>query len=327
MSVNIGSRNMFIINAPDEEEKCTEAQLDILLKINTGEYRLVKKNKRSSVWNVYREIARSDGTKLKWRYFCLGCKRVMQSSGGTTSNLRIHKCHVRYLKQNGGSRSPSGDASYRSPSPRAAPAASQTPRSQQSTEQRAPVAMVRRAPNFASQFEQLYEVRPNTLKKYTDMEDDTEESHLEEEADDADQIIESERILEPTSSPPKPRPLLKLFSEDSWSCEPELDPEEPEESVLDEQTPIELDHNDIQQKPVDDYKEEILQPKTLATNNQFNASALSEAECYAKSWAHAFLRLSDEQKFYAKRSIDELLVLGRLEKLSISTVTSLTTNL
>ncbi|KAH8264927.1 hypothetical protein KR038_008011 [Drosophila bunnanda] len=315
MSVNIGSRNMFIINAPDEEEKCTEAQLDILLKINTGEYRLVKKNKRSSVWNVYREIARSDGTKLKWRYFCLGCKRVMQSSGGTTSNLRIHKCHVRYIKLNGGSRSPSGDASYRSPSPRAA--AQQTPRSQQSTEQRAPVAAVKRAPTFASQYEQFYEVRPNPINKYTEMEDDTEESHLEEEADDADQIV----------SAPDPRPLLKLFSEDSWSCEPELDPEEPEESVLDEQTPIELDHNDIQQTPGDDYKEEILQPKALDNNNQFNASALSEAESYAKSWAHAFLRLTDEQKFYAKRSIDELLVLGRLEKLSISTVTSLTTNL
>ncbi|XP_017021298.1 uncharacterized protein [Drosophila kikkawai] len=327
MSVNIGSRNrnkMFIINAPDEEEKCTEAQLDILLKINTGEYRLVKKNKRSSVWNVYREIARADGTKLKWRYFCLGCKRVMQSSGGTTSNLRIHKCHVRYIKQ-GGSHSPSGDASNGSPSPRAAAAASQTPRSQQSSEQRAPV---KRVPTYASQYEQLYEVRTNPLAKSPEMEEDTEENNLEEEADGVDQIIESERILEEPTSAPKPRPLLKLFSEDSWSCEPELDPDEPEpESVLDEQTPIELDHNDIQQEPVGDYKEEILQPKGLENSNQFNASALSEAESYAKSWAHAFLRLSDEQKFYAKRSIDELLVLGRLEKLSISTVTSLTTNL
>ncbi|KAH8239798.1 hypothetical protein KR032_007974 [Drosophila birchii] len=330
MSVHIRSKKMFIINAPDEEEKCTEAQLDILLKINTGEYRLVKKNKRSSVWNVYREIARSDGTKLKWRYFCLGCKRVMQSSGGTTSNLRIHKCHVRFIKQNGGSRSPSGDASYRSPSPRpaAAAAASQTPRNQQRTEQRAPKAAAKRTPTFASQYEQFYEVRANPITKYTEMEDDTEESHLEEEADGAEHIIESERILEPsTSSTPKPRPLLKLFSEDSWSCDPDIDPEEPEESVMDEQTPIELDHNEIQQTPVDDYKEEILQPKALEIGNQFNASALSEAESYAKSWAHAFLRLSEEQKFYAKRSIDELLVLGRLEKLSISTVTSLTTNL
>lgn len=92
---------MFIINVQEEEAKCTESQLDILLKIHDGQYRLVKKNKRSSVWNVYREIARPDGTKLKWRYYCLGCKRVMQSTGGTTSNLRIHKCHVRYLKQHG----------------------------------------------------------------------------------------------------------------------------------------------------------------------------------------------------------------------------------
>lgn len=98
---NAEKQMMFVINVQEEEAKCTESQLDILLKIHDGQYRLVKKKKRSSVWNVYREIARPDGTKLKWRYYCLGCKRVMQSTGGTTSNLRIHKCHVRYLKQHG----------------------------------------------------------------------------------------------------------------------------------------------------------------------------------------------------------------------------------
>lgn len=104
---NTGKQAMFVINVQEEEAKCTESQLDILLKIHCGQYVLVKKKKRSTVWNVYREIARPDGTKLKWRYYCLGCKRVMQSTGGTTSNLRIHKCHVRYLKQHGrGSQSP-----------------------------------------------------------------------------------------------------------------------------------------------------------------------------------------------------------------------------
>lgn len=104
---NTGKQAMFVINVQEEEEKCTESQLDILLKIHCGQYVLVKKKKRSTVWNVYREIARPDGSKLKWRYYCLGCKRVMQSTGGTTSNLRIHKCHVRYLKQHGrGSQSP-----------------------------------------------------------------------------------------------------------------------------------------------------------------------------------------------------------------------------
>lgn len=98
---NIGKQEMFVINVQEEEAKCTESQLDILLKIHCGQYRLVKKKKRSTVWNVYREIARPDGSKLKWRYYCLGCKRVMQSTGGTTSNLRIHKCHMRYLKQHG----------------------------------------------------------------------------------------------------------------------------------------------------------------------------------------------------------------------------------
>lgn len=189
MSVTIGSRNMFVINAPEEEEKCTEAQLDILLKINTGEYRLVKKNKRSTVWNVYREIARSDGTKLKWRYFCLGCKRVMQSSGGTTSNLRIHKCHVKFLKHNGlsagGSRSPSGDVSCHSPPPAAA--AKTQPRSQQRTQ----TSAAKRAPTFAAQFEQFYEIRTETLSEY-EQEDDTEESRLEEEeADGVEQVVKA----------------------------------------------------------------------------------------------------------------------------------------
>lgn len=76
------------------------------------------------------------------------------------------------------------------------------------------------------------------------------------------------------------------------------------------------------QQPATDSRQDVVQSRS----NQFEASAIAEAESYAKAWAHAFLRLNEEQKFYAKRSIDELLVLGRLEKLSISTVTSLSTN-
>jgi len=90
--------------------------------------------------------------------------------------------------------------------------------------------------------------------------------------------------------------------------------------------PIELDPSDIQHTS-SGTRHVTSEPKPTDSGFLFDASALSEAESYAKAWAHAFLRLSEEQKFYAKRSIDELLVLGRLERLNISTVTSLTTNL
>lgn len=146
---------MFVINVQEEEAKCTESQLDILLKIHDGQYRLVKKKKRSSVWNVYREIARPDGTKLKWRYYCLGCKRVMQSTGGTTSNLRIHKCHVRYLKQHG------KDAE-----------SSKTPHIR-NNEQRMPMASSKRQIQLYDEFNDT-----KTTVEYSDEEDDYEELNI-----------------------------------------------------------------------------------------------------------------------------------------------------
>ncbi|EDV51517.1 uncharacterized protein LOC6544662 [Drosophila erecta] len=299
MTIRIARRNMFFIHAP-EEEKCTEAQLDILMKINSGEYRLVKKNKRSSVWNVYREIARPDGTKLKWRYFCMGCKRVMQSTGGTTSNLRIHKCHARYIKQN--AHLTDGSHSYNH-----APA---TPASQQSPRVQKP--KTKRQPSYATQCEQFYE---DPLTQYSDLEDDIKEE---------ERTLECERELESSNS----RPLLKLFSEENLSVEPEEleDEGEAETAETEDQVPIELDLSDVHHTS-SDISHDVIEPKSEESGYHFDASAISEAESYAKAWAHAFLRLNEDQKFYAKRSIDELLVLGRLERLNISTVTSLTTNL
>ncbi|XP_043648942.1 uncharacterized protein LOC122617248 [Drosophila teissieri] len=320
MTIRIAKRNMFFIHAP-EEEKCTEAQLDILMKINSGEYRLVKKNKRSSVWNVYREIARPDGTKLKWRYFCMGCKRVMQSTGGTTSNLRIHKCHVRYIKQH--AHLTDGSHSYNHAP--ATPASQQSPRDQKPKIKREPSyatkceqQKIKREPSYATKCEQFYEVTMDPLTQYSDLEDDIEAS-LEEE-----HTVKSERELKSSNS----RPLLKLFFEDNFSVEPvELEEEaESAETETEDQMPIELDLTEVQHI-ASDVSHEAIESKSAESGVHFDGSAISEAESYAKAWAHAFLRLNEDQKFYAKRSIDELLVLGRLERLSISTVTSLTTNL
>lgn len=112
------------------------------------------------------------------------------------------------------------------------------------------------------------------------------------------------------------RPLLKFFSEEestSWSPE-----------MAEVQSIVETDH--VTEEQSQDYSKETIKPN-IAQDMQIDATAISEAESYARAWAHAFLKLSEDQKFYAKRSIDELLVLGRLERLNISTVTSLTTNL
>lgn len=114
------------------------------------------------------------------------------------------------------------------------------------------------------------------------------------------------------------RPLLKFFSEEesqSWS--PEMSEMQP--------TIVETTDHDTEEQS-QDYRKETIKPNS-PQSVLIDASAISEAESYARAWAHAFLKLSEDQKFYAKRSIDELLVLGRLERLNISTVTSLTTNL
>ncbi|XP_060652527.1 uncharacterized protein LOC132788884 [Drosophila nasuta] len=297
---------MFVINVQEEETKCTESQLDILLKIHQGQYRLVKKYKRSSVWNVYREIARPDGSKLKWRYYCTGCKRVMQSTGGTTSNLRIHKCHVRYLKQHGRDNGePQQQQQKRE----------QQPQRSHINIQRLPVAKkMTESKNQRSSFDDLYHVKTDTFSDVEQEEEEDEDNYVDMHSlthpiEESIEQLDSSEVSLATSE----RPLLKLFSEeDSWSPE------------ITEVQPIELDQ--LTEEHSQHFSKETIKPNS-AHSMHIDASAISEAESYGRAWAHAFLKLSEEQKVYAKRSIDELLVLGRLERLNISTVTSLTTNL
>ncbi|XP_017021148.1 uncharacterized protein ssp [Drosophila kikkawai] len=75
-----------------------ESTNEIVLKILSREYWLLRRQDSSStVWQVYRQIVRSDGTKLRDYYFCTGCKRLIKS--GDISSLRSHICHVKYLQQ------------------------------------------------------------------------------------------------------------------------------------------------------------------------------------------------------------------------------------
>ncbi|KRF97642.1 uncharacterized protein Dwil_GK26805 [Drosophila willistoni] len=98
----ISSPNIIQITAtpiPTPEIICNEPQASILHKLGNGEYTIVKRNICSSVWKIFREIRRPDGTKLLGRYYCVGCNQILKSIGDITSNLRSHKCHADFLKK------------------------------------------------------------------------------------------------------------------------------------------------------------------------------------------------------------------------------------
>ncbi|KAH8364822.1 hypothetical protein KR084_012181 [Drosophila pseudotakahashii] len=79
-----------------QESKFQETNREIAMKVLRGEYRLLRRKHGSTVWQVYREIVRTDGAIINGLYFCTGCKRVMRSFN--TSNLRTHKCHVEFMR-------------------------------------------------------------------------------------------------------------------------------------------------------------------------------------------------------------------------------------
>lgn len=53
-------------------------------------------------------------------------------------------------------------------------------------------------------------------------------------------------------------------------------------------------------------------------------SGAEESAIYAQTWSLEYRKLTDDQKFYAKRAIDEIFVLGRLRRLTLNTVPSIT---
>ncbi|KAH8268762.1 hypothetical protein KR018_003835 [Drosophila ironensis] len=51
-------------------------------------------------------------------------------------------------------------------------------------------------------------------------------------------------------------------------------------------------------------------------------SGVAESNIYAQTWSLEFQKLSEDQKFYAKKAIDEIFVLGRLSRLTLNTVST-----
>ncbi|XP_017861078.1 PREDICTED: uncharacterized protein LOC108612636 [Drosophila arizonae] len=55
-----------------------------------------------------------------------------------------------------------------------------------------------------------------------------------------------------------------------------------------------------------------------------DVSGAEESAIYAQTWSLEYRKLTEEQKFYAKRAIDEIFVLGRLRRLTLNTVPPVT---
>lgn len=47
-----------------------------------------------------------------------------------------------------------------------------------------------------------------------------------------------------------------------------------------------------------------------------------DAATYAESWAVSYRKLDETQKLYAKKAIDEILIMGQLKQLTLDTVSS-----
>ncbi|XP_016924724.3 uncharacterized protein [Drosophila suzukii] len=56
------------------------------------------------------------------------------------------------------------------------------------------------------------------------------------------------------------------------------------------------------------------------TELPLDISGAEESNIYAQTWSLEYRKLSEDQKFYAKKAIDEILVLGRLRRLTLNTV-------
>ncbi|EDV97518.1 uncharacterized protein LOC6558419 [Drosophila grimshawi] len=55
-----------------------------------------------------------------------------------------------------------------------------------------------------------------------------------------------------------------------------------------------------------------------------DVSEAEESAIYAQTWSLEYRKLTEDQKFYAKRAIDEIFVLGRLRRLTLNTVPAVT---
>ncbi|KAM7362195.1 uncharacterized protein ACRADG_012990 [Cochliomyia hominivorax] len=61
--------------------------------------------------------------------------------------------------------------------------------------------------------------------------------------------------------------------------------------------------------------------RTVIRNGTFSSILNDEAAIYGQSWACGFRKLTPQQKLFAKKAIDEILILGQLKALKFQTIT------
>ncbi|XP_068143221.1 trichohyalin [Drosophila tropicalis] len=70
---------------------CNEPQASILRKLGNGEYALVKRHMCSSIWKIFREIRRPDGTTLLGRYYCEQTNILNSTAKSSSSDMAAYK--------------------------------------------------------------------------------------------------------------------------------------------------------------------------------------------------------------------------------------------
>ena len=70
-------------------------------------------------------------------------------------------------------------------------------------------------------------------------------------------------------------------------------------------------------------REDFLQQAVQHLNDMKTNKAENDGDIYSRSWGLSFNKLDEEQKLFAKKAIDEILILGQLKQLSLNIVPSI----
>ncbi|KAH8373316.1 hypothetical protein KR009_000618 [Drosophila setifemur] len=81
-----------------------------------------------------------------------------------------------------------------------------------------------------------------------------------------------------------------------------------------------VDSSIVPSQPLQHPHRQQEQPDIPEISLPHDACGAEESVIYAQTWSLEFRKLSEDQKFYAKRAIDEIFVLGRLRRLTLNTV-------
>ncbi|XP_068149184.1 uncharacterized protein [Drosophila tropicalis] len=254
---------------------------DIRLKIENGDYTLAANGKstRSTVWHVYRKIEKEDGTILDDVLYCIGCKGLKSFTHKSTTNLRRHRCHMQYLKEQRhcglGALSSGAKDWYK-------------------TVDDAEISVEN----------SLVEAE---LKTDEDADDGVDDEILGDDIDDIDQSLMEDLMEKKHSSTDG-----GVYSMDTAASV---------STILRSQPPCSHNADPLNVSSVSSVAKPVVNTPATSTNSHlWDINGVDESSIYAQTWSLEYRKLSEDQKFFAKRAIDEIFVLGRLRRLTLNTV-------